>query len=315
MKISNGVNFIFFGTSEFAIPILETLASGELKPTLIVTTPDKPSGRGLKTAPSPVKRWAQKHAILFLQPDDLKNPSFIQQLSDIGCRIMVVAAYGKLIPKKILEIPEKGALNIHPSLLPRWRGADPIRSTILAGDTETGVTIMLMDEQMDHGPILKSKILNLKSKKYTYTELEKELAELGGGLLVETIPEWIEGKIKPEEQNHSQAIYTKKITKEDGRISWNEDATLIERKIQAFNPWPGTFTFWNGKRIKILEGEAMEITSKASASTVFKHSSGIAVSCKKGALLVKKLQLEGKSPLSAEEFLSGYPDFVGSSLT
>ncbi|MCH7883338.1 methionyl-tRNA formyltransferase [Patescibacteria group bacterium] len=315
MKISNGVNFVFFGTSQFAILILETLKMGGVMPSLIITTPDKPAGRGLKTAPPPIKRWAEKHATVLFQPKKLDD-DFFYKLQDTRYKIFIVAAYGKLIPKKILEIPEKGALNIHPSLLPCWRGADPIRSSILAGDTETGVTIMLMDEKMDHGPILKSKILNLKSKKYTYTELEKELAKLGGKLLIQTIPEWIEGKIKPKEQNHSQATYTKKITKEDGRISWNEDATLIERKIRAFNPWPGTFTFWNGKRIKILEGRTIETKLKASAAGVaLRHDSAIAIPCKKGVLLVKKLQLEGKSPLSATEFLSGYPDFVGSNLT
>ncbi|MBI2507100.1 MAG: methionyl-tRNA formyltransferase [Candidatus Niyogibacteria bacterium] len=235
------MNFIFFGTSEFAIPILDALKNKGWLPKLVVATPDRPAGRKLKLKSSPVKMWAEKNGIPVIQPENLKNPDTFQKLTDTKCRLILVAAYGKIMPKEVLDLPEKGSLNVHPSLLPRYRGADPIRSAILAGDKKTGVTVMLMDEKMDHGPILKHETLNLKHKKYTYPELKKELAELGGKLLAETLPEWLAGEIKPKEQDHSKATYTKKITKEDGHINWSESAEIIERKIRALNPWPGTY--------------------------------------------------------------------------
>ena len=309
-------DFVFFGTSQFAIPVLETLKQNGLIPALVVSTPDKPSGRGLKPVSSPVKIWAEKNKISVVQQENLKTPAFLQKLADTKCRLVLVASYGKIIPKNILEIPKKGSLNIHPSLLPKWRGADPIRAAILAGDKKTGTTIMLMDEKMDHGPIIAQQELDIKNPELAYLELEKTLAELGGKLLVEVIPKWLAGKITPKEQNHELATFTKKIKKEDGHLNWNESAEIIDRKIRALNPWPGTYSFWNGKRIKILEGfsepgSATEPGSDCLAGKVLKHNSGLAINCASGIILIKKIQLEGKKSQDAKDFLNGYPNIIG----
>ncbi|QQG46398.1 MAG: methionyl-tRNA formyltransferase [Candidatus Niyogibacteria bacterium] len=311
------MDFIFFGTSEFAIPILDALKNKGRLPKLVVATPDRPAGRELKLKSSPVKMWAEKNGIPVIQPENLKNPDTLQKLTDTKCRLVLVAAYGKIIPKEVLDLPEKGSLNVHPSLLPRYRGADPIRSAILAGDKKTGVTVMLMDEKMDHGPILTQKELEHLIFNAQYSILKSELAELGGKLLAETLPKWLAGEIKPKEQDHSKATYTKKITKEDGHINWSESAEIIERKIRALNPWPGTYSFWNDKRIKILEAETPKMSCLGGSikyGEVFKKDSGVAVTCKNGAILVKKLQLEGKKSQDAKNFLNGHPDIIGAIL-
>ncbi len=319
----SGTNFVFFGTPRFAVSILEILKQNGLSPALVVSAPDKSGGRGLKPKPPPVKIWAEKNNIPVLQPENLKSSNFTQELLNIGCLTAVVAAYGKIIPKEILDVFSKGILNVHPSLLPSWRGADPIRAVLLAGDEKTGVTIMLMDEKMDHGPILKHETLNLNHSE-NYSELEKLLAELGGKLLAEMIPKWLDGEIEPKEQDHSKATYTKKITKEDGHINWRESAELIERKIRALNPWPGTFAFWNGKRIKIIEAWSKSDLDHLPGRVwtkpgfvhgfVHKQDSELGITCGNGVILVKKLQLEGKKPQDAKDFLNGYPDIVGAIL-
>ena len=315
------MSFAFFGTSKFAVFVLESLKTEGLMPSFIISTADKPKNRGLKTEATPVKKWAEENKIAVSQPEKLKSPEFIRTLLDTRCPTAIVSAYGKIIPKEVLDIFPKGILNVHPSLLPAWRGANPIRSSILAGDIKTGTTIVLMDEEVDHGPILAEQELKYPINNIQYSTLENKLAELGGKMLVETIPKWLAGEIKPQEQDHSKATYTKKITKEDGRINWSEPAEMIERKIRALNPWPGTFAFWNEKRVKILEGKELgnELGNGVSKSDptpgkVFKRNTGFGVFCAKSALLIEKAQLEGKNPQNAKEFLNGHPDIIGSVL-
>jgi len=281
------VKIIFMGTSQFGAIILEGLAQSDYKPCLVITTPDKPVGRKQIMTPPPVKISAQKYNISIAQPEKIKNlESKINNLKpDLG----IVAAYGYILPQEILIIPKYGFLNVHPSLLPKYRGPSPIQTAILNGDKKTGVTIILMDEKMDHGPILAQRELEfLISKKYTYLELSQELAVKGANLLLETIPRWVSNEIKPMPQDESKATYTKILKKEDGEIDWSKPAEKIERKIRAFNPWPGTFTFLkkNDKklRIKILEA-------------------GVS---KNNKLIIKKLQPEGKKPMTFEEFKRGY---------
>ena len=212
-------------------------------------------------------------------------------LVDLGNKevdLIVVASYGKILPKEMLKIPKYGALNAHPSLLPKYRGPAPVPTTILNGEKETGVTIILMDEQVDHGPILASKKFEIGDKKITTPELLKILWELGGDLLVETIPKWIRGEITPQEQDHSKATYTKKLTREDGRIDWDRPVEYIERQIRAFFPWPGVFTFWKGKRLKVLKSYIND----------------------QGKFVIDELQLEGKKPTTYREFLLGHKDFI-----
>jgi methionyl-tRNA formyltransferase len=256
LKTCQEPKIVFMGTPEFGAIILEGLINGGHKPILVVTASDKPVGRKQILTPPPVKVVGKKYQILVEQPKKIENCKL--KIENLKPDLIVVAAYNQILPKNILEIPKYGCLNVHPSLLPKYRGPSPIQDTILNGDKKTGVTIILMDEEADHGPILANSKLQITNSKITYRELLKELANLGANLLIETIPKWIKGKIKPKPQDEKKATYTKILTKEDGKINWRESAENIERKIRAFNVWPGTFTFWkkNGKllRIKILKG-------------------------------------------------------------
>lgn len=242
MKATNNIPFVFFGTPQFAVFVLEELLREGLKPSLVVTAPDKPQGRGLLLTPPPVKVWAEENKIPFLQPAKL-DTDFTNKLKTGSYKLFVVAAYGKIIPKEVLDIPPHGTLNVHPSLLPKYRGASPLQSQILKGEKEIGVTIMLIDEEMDHGPILESRKLKVESEKNA-SELGKDLAQLGGKLLSEVIPKWIAKEIKPKEQNHEEATFTKKVTKEDGLINLkNDDQYKNYLKYLALDPWPGVYFF------------------------------------------------------------------------
>jgi len=242
------MKIIFLGTGEFGTTILRGLIQNGHKPVLIYDF----------------------KKIKELKPD-----------------LVIVASYGKIIPKKILQIPKYGCLNIHPSLLPKYRGPSPIQTTILKGDKKTGVTIILMDEKIDHGPILDQREFLISNKKIAYLELSQKLAELGVKLLIQTIPKWVNNEIKAKTQDRSKATYTKILKREDGKIDWSKPNQEIERQIRAFNPWPGTFTFIKHKnktlRIKVLEANI-----------------------KDNKLIIKKLQPEGKKPMSFEEFKRGY---------
>ncbi len=214
-----------------------------------------------------------------------------KKVKELKPDLVIIASYGKIIPKKILQIPKYGCLNVHPSLLPKYRGPSPIQTTILNGDKKTGVTIMLMDEEIDHGPILGQRELEFSISNFQFSKLHDKLAKLGVKLLIETIPKWIKGKIKAKPQDHSKATYTKILKREDGKIDWSKPGREIERQIRAFNPWPGTFTFIKHKnktlRIKVLEADIS----------------------KDNKLIIKKLQPEGKKPMTFEEFQRGYHGF------
>ncbi len=294
------LKIIFLGTPEFGATILEGLIKNNYKPVLVITVPDKPIGRKQILTPPAVKTVAKKHKIPVLQPTKVLSIKY--QVINLKPDLVICAAYGKIIPKEILEIPKYGCLNVHPSLLPKYRGASPIQTAILNGDEKTGLTIILMDEKMDHGPILKSEVKSLKSK-VTYEELLKGLASLSIDLLIEVIPKWVKGKIEPKAQNEEKATYTKIIKKEDGKINWSRPAEEIERQIRAFYPWPGSFTFWqkNDKtfRVKILEADVLK--NKIPSKLCFK--------CGKDYLMIKKLQPEGKKPMTTEDFLRGYHEF------
>lgn len=249
------ISFVFFGTDEFAVEVLDALKTRGLGPKLIITTPDTPKGRKLVLLPPPVKIWAQKHSIESLQPQKLDDIT-IKKLKAISYKLFVVAAYGKILPPAILRLPQRGVLNIHPSLLPRHRGPSPIQTAILEDDNKTGVTIILCDEKIDHGPILKAisylpdgKAGKLRAE--SYPKLRDELAKLGAQLLAEIISDWIAGKIKPVPQDDTRATYTKKILKEEGEIKLADEPELNYRKLRALTPWPGIFFFAGGKRIKI----------------------------------------------------------------
>src|SRR3989338_3685591 len=250
------VKIIFFGTSEFGSVVLGKLVQAGYKPFLVVTTQENPAGRNLKLISSPVKILAEQYRLPVAQPEKLGLAKFCKSnlaKPSLEPDLFVVASYGEILPKEVLDIPKKGTLNVHPSLLPKYRGPSPVHTSILNGDKSTGVTIMLLDEKMDHGPILANSKFEILNSKPTFPELRDKLAELGADLLIKTIPQWVEGKIQAIPQDDSRATYTKIFAKEDGKIDWNRPAEEIECQMRAFTPWPGTFTVFKGHNLKILK--------------------------------------------------------------
>lgn len=313
----DSISILFWGTSEFAVPSLRALLEAGFRVLGVVTTPDKPAGRKQLLTPPPVKIFAESKGIPLYQPETLKPAVYAFDLPEAD--LYVVAAYGKIIPKNILEKPRLGALNIHPSLLPRWRGPSPIQFTILSGDTETGVTIIKMDELMDHGHIVANSKLEIRNPKIAYPELHDELAKIGAKLLIETLPKWIHGEITPVPQDESNVTLSKILSKGDGRIDWNKKAIEIERQIRAFTPWPSSWTEWPRKdrpyRIRIDEAQALdyEILDGAPGyiSQMEKHP--LLVKTGKGSLAVAVLTIEGGKPMATDSFLKGHSDLISSS--
>ncbi len=297
-------NIVFFGTPNFAEVVLSELIKQDFPVKAVVTNPDKPVGREGQVVFSSVKKLALEKDISVLQPEDLNNPEFQDDLKKLKPNLAVVSSFGKIIPKKILDIFPKGAINVHGSLLPKLRGASPIQAAIISGLVETGVTIMLMDEKMDHGYILAQEKVAIE-KKETFITLHDKLAKLGSKLLVKTIPLYLEEKIKTQSQNHQESTYTKIIRKEEGKIDWIDPAEVIERKIRALNPWPGTFFDWEGKRIKILEAEIIPENYEMGKFFI-KNKNTLILGCSQGSLIIKKIQPEGKKVMSGEEFIRGY---------
>ena len=312
--MTSNYKIIFFGTSEFAREILRGLLSAGYEIQALVTQPDKMIGRHQILTPPPTKEVAQEYKITILQPEKIKNdPEFINQIKELNPDLIITAAYGQIIPKEILDLPEFGTINIHPSLLPKFRGASPIQSAILAGERETGVTIMLMDEELDHGPILTQEKTEIAPNETGQT-LHDKLAQVGSKLLLRILPEWFKNQITPMEQNHSETTFTKTLTREDGRIDWSRSAEEIERQIRAYTPWPGSFTEFDDKRLKVIKTRPFG-ASKAEIGKVFKtEQSDLVVNCGKNGLILEVVQLEGKKEMSQEEFLNGYPKIIGSIL-
>lgn len=307
---------IFIGTPEFGAIILRKLIENNFKPSLVITAPDKPVGRKQITTPPEVKQVAEEYSIPSLQTE--KIATLKQEISNQKSDLIITAGFTQIIPKEILEIPKYKSLNVHPSLLPKYRGPSPIQNTILNGDKETGVTIILMTEEMDQGPIIKTTKFIIKDPKVTHKELEEELAELGANLLIQIIPQWTDNKIKPKSQDESKATYTEILTKESGRIDWSKSAQEIERQVRAFNPWPNTHCKANNKSLKIWQAsvqEQTEIGPKGPLGKVYLASNEqIAVQCGKDYLIIEELQFEGKKRMKVEDFLKGNIDFIGTVL-
>lgn len=307
------LKLIFFGTSEFAVPALEALIKGGLKPIALVTSPDKPAGRGKKIAVSPVKEFGEARIPNLFQPEKLDR-EFISKLAELKPDMGVVASYGKILPKTLIDIFPKGILNIHPSLLPKFRGASPIQSTILAGEKETGVTIILMDEKMDHGPVLARREFQIPDSRseITYAKLHDSLAKIGAELLLETVPKCVSGDIVPVPQDDDKATFTKLIRKEDGLIDWSSESAEIERKIRAYNPWPGAWTEVKGSRLKIIAAEEIEKPESAAPGVFFEYNKFPAVACGKRGLLLLMVHPEGKKEMRGDAYLRGNTDIIGS---
>jgi methionyl-tRNA formyltransferase len=246
------IDLVFFGTDLFAVKVLSELKKLGLAPRMIITAPDTPAGRHLTLTPPPVKIWAQQNNISFLQPVKLSDPDFIHQLKATSYQLCLVASYGKILPADLLAQWPNKFLNIHPSLLPRYRGPSPLQTAIADNDAETGVTIMVVDEAMDHGPIIATQTVAINQK--WFEKLRDETAQVGAELLVKILPDWLAGKLKSEAQNHQEATYTKKITKPDGEINLADDPVKNFAKIRAYTPAPGAyfFTTKHGKQTRLI---------------------------------------------------------------
>lgn len=302
------MNLIFFGTPGFSLPALEQLANAGCRPALIVTTPDKPRGRGQRVTPTPVKTWAMAHGINVITPAKL-DASAIDQIKALKPLVGVLAAYGKIIPKAVIDVFPKGVLNIHPSLLPKYRGASPIQTALLNGETLTGVSIMLLTAGLDEGPTIIQKQVVIQNSENA-GQLEARLAVIGAELLVQALPQWLNGQIQAKPQDNSQATFTKPIPKNAGKLDWSQPASVLANMVRAYTPTPGAYTILairgKPKWLKILASHAIEINKKT-PGTVFELDGLPAVAAMDGALVLDLVQLAGKKPQTGAEFLNGYP--------
>ncbi len=302
---------VFFGTPAFAIPALENLLQGCEEVVAVVTQPDREKGRGRKVVPSPVRELTLQQGLPVFQPGKVKEEAFKEKIKDLQPDLFVVVAYGQILPKSLLEIPKHGAVNVHASLLPKYRGAAPIPWAILNGEKGTGITTMMMDEGMDTGDILLQTEIPIRDDETSET-LHDRLALVGAQLLLETVKGMKAGSVHPIPQDHSKATYASPLKKEDGKIDWSKEAKEIDRQVRALNPWPGAFTEWNGQLLKIYKGEVREEMSKREGGTVFWVGADfIEIGTGKDSFLIKEIQLEGKRRMSVREFLAGHPVTVG----
>lgn len=324
-KIRNQkMRIIFMGTPEFAAPGLRALlAAPDFEIVAVFTQPDKAVGRRQIITPPPIKTLALKQGLKVFQPERIKNE--IETIKNLQPDLIVVIAYGQIIPPMILDLPVHGCLNVHASLLPKYRGAAVLNAPILNGDAATGVTIMKMEAGLDTGPILRQAKIQLNGRE-TLEEVHDRLAQLGAELLAPTIIDFTAGKIKPQAQDEALATYVKILKKEDGKIDWTKSAETIERMVRAYNPWPGTYALLNNgsvahaglktsKLLKILEVEHEIFKTNAhKIGELFLHEQKLAVQCGQDALIILKLQIEGKKILNAKEFLAGQVNLVGAIL-
>lgn len=302
---------VFFGTPAFAIPCLESLFQGVDQILAVVTQPDREKGRGQKKSPPPVKEFALLHGIPVYQPEKVRNEQFIEMIKYLEPDLFVVVAFGQILPKALLDLPKFGAINVHASLLPQFRGAAPIPWVLLRGEKKTGITTMLMDEGMDTGAILLQEEVPIE-KEDTGETLEKKLSLLGGELLMATLRGMKAGTLVPRPQDHSKATYAPQLKKEDGRIDWKRSAEEIERQIRAFTPWPGAFTRYEKGFLKIFRAEVREEHPKGEpGSVIWTGSDFIDVASGYGSLRIREVQPEGKRRMQVREFLSGHKIKVG----
>ncbi len=271
---------IFIGTSSFAITTLEELIENGYEILAVITAPDKPVGRKQELTPSPIKEIALKYNLVIFQPEKISEVK--EKISQLNPDLIITSSYGQIIPKNIIDIPKKGSLNLHPSLLPKYRGPSPIQTAILNGEEVTGVTIIKMDEKMDHGPIITQQETNINPND-TYESLENKLSDQITDLLIKTLPRYFKNKIQLKIQDESKATYTKILTRDNGKIDLQKDVQEIERKVRAFSPWPGTWTEINNQRVKILK-----------------------VKIKNNLLSLELIQPAGKKPMTGEEFFRGH---------
>jgi len=306
------VRIVFMGTPQFAMTILDSLLRSSYQVLAVYTQPDKPAGRRHKFVAPPVKKLALEREIPVIQPETLKSSEVMKKLASFHPELIIVAAFGAILPPEVLSLPRFACLNMHPSLLPRHRGPSPVANTILCGDERTGVTIMLMDAGLDTGPILAQEKVGV-SLTDTTGSLSSKLADVSARLLLETLPKWLRGEIKPQAQEASQATYSKLITSKDAELDWHLSAVELWRKVRAYNPWPSCYTWCQGNRLKIhsaipfsdvREGETGEVIT-------LEKPPGVGVVTGHGILGLCQVQLEGRREMAVEDFVRGKRDFIG----
>ena len=307
------------GTPEFAIPPLKHLILNQYQVVAVYTRPDKPAGRGRSLSATPLKRAALAWKLPVVQPVSLKSAEVVTQLAKFHPEVIVVAAFGQILPQSVLDIPGCRCINIHPSLLPRFRGVSPVAAAILAGDEFTGVSIMLMDRGLDTGPVLARAQIPISAQDTTGS-LTAKLSLIAAQLLLEILPRWSRGELTPQPQNEAEATYSRSISKAEGEIDWRLPAVGIWRRVRAFQPWPGCCTRWRGGQLKIIEAvplpaiRALEVGQVVALTSAVESKAAFGISTGEGILGVLRVQLEGKRAMSATEFLRGQRQFIGAIL-
>jgi methionyl-tRNA formyltransferase len=310
------LRIVFMGSPWYSVPALEQLVNGKYDIAAVYTQPDRPAGRGRTVIASPVKAAALEFGLNVVQPENFRSTETVEQLAAFKPDIIVVCAYGQILTQSVLDIPPYQCVNVHFSLLPKHRGASPVASAILSGDEFTGVSIQLVRKKLDTGPILAAAAVPVSKEDNTGTLTEK-LSIIGAHILQEALTGWLRGEITPLPQDDAGANYFAQIKKEDGEIEWNQPAAAIWRRVRAFNPWPGCYTTWNGKQLKINEAVVITGENSADAGRVIsmpgnQDTAGIITG--DGILVVSELQLEGKRAMKAAEFIRGQRNFIGSKL-
>ena len=305
---------LFLGSGRFAVPVLERLAEAEeVEVVAVVSAPDRPAARGQRPTASPVAELARARGWPLIQPERLRAPEVVSRLAGLAPELLVLADYGQLVPQALLEVARHGALNVHPSLLPRHRGATPIQGAILAGDRQTGVTVFRMDAGLDTGPVVAQDRLPLEGSE-TAPELESRLAALGARLLVGILGRWLAGRIEPRPQPAEGATLTRPLRREDGRIAWSRPAALLERQVRAYQTWPGSWTESPVGRLVLWRVEALPAATGALPGTVTADGRGLAVACADGLLRLLEVRPAGRRRMSGEALRNGHPGLVGTVL-
>ncbi len=314
--MTSEISTVFMGSENFSLPILRALDrasdEGRIQLRAVVTQPDRPAGRGRRLTSTPVKSYAQERGIPVLQPPKVRDAESVRDILSLEPDLLVVASFGQIIPKALLDPPTHGCLNLHPSLLPRYRGASPISSPILAGDTETGTSLMVMVPKMDAGPVLAQERTVIGAHE-TAGELEQRLAVMSADLLMKHLDAWCRGEIRGQPQVEEAATYTSRLEKSDGRVDWSEPATAIERRVRAFDPWPGTFTVWDGQPVKLLRAHVAPGALRPGETSVDSEGQ-LLVGTGHDLLVVETMQLAGGRPLPSAAVLQGHAGLAGALL-
>ena len=304
---------VFMGTPDFAVPSLLTLIQN-YEVIGVITQPDRPAGRGRALKQSPVKSISLEYGLPVYQPVSLKDDTAIDPVREWSADIIIVAAFGQILPPKLLNLPRQGCLNVHASLLPRWRGAAPIQYAILSGDDQSGVSLMRMDEGLDTGPVYVQEAVRIQERE-TAESLHDRLAQLGADMLASYLDQIISGALQAKDQDDTEATYAPMLKKNAGLIDWNRPVNQIDRHIRAMTPWPSAYTFWKGKRLKLMVARPVEkIVPGGDPGLVVSMQGTAGILTSDGVILIERLQLAGKKEIGLADFLRGYPDFIGSNL-